>query len=79
MAEKPENTSSETPAEKSLELTDLPAYKEGENVKGGVYSSTSPISVGTPSADPVCSTGLLSTCRIYDSQVDTFCKGQPNC
>ena len=77
MTEKPENTPSETPTDKTLDLTDLPAYKEGEDVKGGVYSL--PISIGTPSADPVCSTGLLSTCRIYDSQVDTFCKGQPNC
>jgi hypothetical protein len=77
MSEKPENTPSETTNDKTLELTDLPAYKEGEDVKGGVYSL--PISIGTPSADPVCSTGLLSTCRIYDSQVDTFCKGQPNC
>jgi hypothetical protein len=77
MSEKPETKADETTTEKTLELTDLPAYNEGENVKGGVY--TSPISIGTPSAEPVCSTGLLSTCRIYDSQVDTFCKGQQNC
>lgn len=78
MTEKPENTPSEPTVEKTLELSDLPAYKEGEHVKGGVYNLPA-ISVGSPSADPVCSTGLLSTCRIKDSQVDTFCKGQPNC
>ena len=78
MSEKRERPN-DASTEKSLDLPDLPAYQEGEDVKGGLYIG--PITANpTPTPTPICSTQGMSTCQVYESQVDTFCpKTDKNC
>lgn len=74
--EKPTDSSTE----KSLELSDLPAYQEGKDVKGGYYVTPAPSPTPVPS--PICSTGGMSTCtdQAKESNVETFCpKTDKNC
>ena len=72
-------TPNDPSTEKSLDLSDLPAYREGEDVKGGLY--VGPVIVSpTPTAKTICSTQGLTTCTVTESQVDTFCpKTDKNC
>ena len=69
MSDTHEKEQGESPVEKGLELHDLPAYKEGEGVKGGVYLNPAPSPSPSPSPTPLpspsptpCSTLGLSTC-----------------
>lgn len=73
------DTPNDANTEKSLELPDLPAYQEGKDVKGGLYIG--PISADpTPTPTPICSTQQLTTCRVNESDIDTFCPAKDkNC
>lgn len=52
---------------KSTDLNDLPPDNaEAEGVKGGYAPPPK-------KPEPVCNTGLMSTCHVNDSQIDTFC------